>query len=142
MNFAIFEPTPPQLASKLEPFIMEDETVLELGAGDGKFAQALAQYAKQVIAVESDIFYASQSLDIPTIKTLFGDIQGVNLHQAQVLYFFLSFCGAYNITQLIKNSNWHGTVISRYYPLHDDPTNYWIPDRIVHADLPFLIYTL
>lgn len=137
-SYAIFEPTPPEAVELLKPFLT-GKVVMELGAGDGKFAFALKPYAKDVVAVERDSMYAAECR-LRGLRVLQDDLTDVSFTGVDVIYFFLSFSGAYAVTRKIQNEGWHGTVISHFYPLHEIPGDYWKPHEVIHSELPFLIY--
>jgi hypothetical protein len=145
MQYASVEATPIDSVKYLEPYI-KDKVVYDVGAGDGKFALTMSQYAKQVIAVEIVSPMAAEcfKLGLDVIEKDFCDI---SFKKAEVIYTFMSFYGSYVLTQKLKEDKWTGTVISHFYALNNGITDMIKPDKIIHAKvgskfIPFLIYNL
>lgn len=123
-------------AELLKPYI-EGKRVWDIGAGDGEFAEMLSKHSK-VTCIELEPVYAGicRSRGLETIQSDFESLKP----DCTVIYAFLSFVGNYKLSRWIERNDWHGTVISQYYPLGTDPTNFLKPYKIVHSELPFLIY--
>lgn len=115
MRVASFETTPIEAVDYIEALI-EGKVVCDVGAGDGAFAVAMSPYAKEVIGLEID----------PTITPLFRGVAGVKMEyvnfmeydfsKVEVIYCFLSFVGMYNLAAKLERDDWHGTIISNFYP--------------------------
>ena len=114
------------------------KTVWDIGAGDGRFAQSLRDLGAEVTCVEIDEVLAFQCKG-KGLNTLPVDFELLT-PDCDIIYAFLSFVGNYKLTRWLKKRNWHGTVISQYYPLGEESWNLLNPDEIIHSDLPFLIY--
>lgn len=145
MKYAIFEPTPVEAVTYIQNLI-KDKVVYDIGAGDGKFALAMTEYAKKVVAVESDEMYAGDCVlrGLETINTSFLNIP---LYTAEVIFIFMSSIGNYALTHKLQDDNWHGTVISHYYPLMNSPTDLIKEDQLIDIKLPglrlpFLVYNI
>lgn len=123
MRFAVYEPTPVEVADHIDDLI-KDKRVVDLGGGDGSFCNAMAQYASSVTNIEIDERLAEQS-EQRGIHTIRGSFMEQDLSTYDVIYAFLSLIGAYNLTQKLNQDGWSGTVISAYYPLQDEPLIGW-----------------
>lgn len=120
--------------------------VYDLGAGNGSFPLAMQKYAKKVVAVELDPALASDCR-FRGIETIEDNFVNVSLDGAEVIYLFLNLMGNYAITKKIQEDNWHGTIISHFYPLMNDITDFIKPDEVIDVNIygfraPFLIYKI
>lgn len=145
MLLANYEPTPTQAARALEPYI-KGKVVYDLGAGEGRFAKAMAEYAEKVVCVEAQEGLA-EICQQTKLQVIHGNFLEVNLQEAEVIYVFLSFMGMYALTNHLAEIGWKGTVISHYYPMHKTSHQMIAPDDNIDVDLgyvrfPFLIYQL
>lgn len=140
MNYAPYEITPIEAVESIKPFI-QGKSVYDLGAGYGDFALAMKQYATQVIAIEDDDMLAIHSRK-RGVQTIIEDFLDVDLSKAEVIYIFMSFYGTMMLTKKLLKEDWHGTVISHYYPLHLNIAEPMKPDEFINEVVPFLIYHL
>lgn len=145
MLYCSFEPSKPEIVEFIKPYI-EDKVVYDVGAGNGSFCLAMQPYAKKVVAVEIDPLLASDCR-YRGVETIEDNFVNVDLKEAEVLYLFLNFFGNYAITQKLKEENWHGTVISHFYPLLNSIYDLIKPDKIIDVNTggfraPFLIFNL
>lgn len=145
MRYAVYEPTPIESVDYIKD-IIKDKVVYDIGSGSGHFAMAMSLYAKKVVGIEEDEMYAGDC-EIRGLETIKSDFMMVNLEEAEVLFFFMGFIGAYALSKKIVEDNWHGTVISHYYPLQHSPTDLWEPSEIIDVKtknmrFPFLIYKI
>lgn len=94
MNYARFEPTPPECVESIKEFI-QDKVVYDFGAGDGEFSKVMANlYAKKVIGIESDESMLKKYTPGPSnCEMWLGDFMQRDLSQVEVIYCFLSFVG-------------------------------------------------
>jgi|ERR1035437_388805 predicted rRNA methylase YqxC with S4 and FtsJ domains len=138
--FSPNEPTPIQAADDIAD-IIRGKVVYDLGSGDGTFALSLAQYAKEVVAVELDIQLVLESRS-RGVRTINEDYLTVDLFGAEVLFIFMSFYGTMLLTKRLKELNWHGIVISHYYPLHETIVYPKLPNLVINNSCPLLIYTV
>ena len=145
MKYANFEKSPIEVADAIKEYI-RGKKVCDIGSGDGYFARAMKQYTENVRGIESDpdLALTSNNWGIPTRC---DDFMAADFSQDEVLYTFMSFMGLYALTRKLAKENWHGTVISLYYPLHQDITNPYIPTEVIHVDAgsfqaPALIYKI
>ncbi len=143
MKYSVYEPSP-IIAVDYIKHLIEGKVVYDIGCGSGEFAKAMARYANKVVGIELDFSLAEKSR-AKGIKTLSNDFMVMDLNEAEVVYAYLSFIGNYALTRKLKN--WHGTVISLLYPLHNSLTEIIKPDEIIHVEegdisVPFLIYKL
>lgn len=141
----VFEPTIAESVEFIIPYI-ENKVVYDLGAGNGSFALAMTQYAKKVVAVEIDPLLASDCR-YRGLDTIEDSFMNIKLEDAGVIFIFLNLIGTYAITKKIQEDNWHGTLISHYYPLQNSMYDLLKPDKVIDVNVfgdkfPFLIYNL
>lgn len=144
-NYVRFEPTVPEAVEFIKDYI-KDKIVYDLGAGNGSFALAMSKYATRVIAVELDPVLASDC-KYRGLETINEDFMRVPVKEADIIYVFLNLIGTYALTKKLKEEEWHGTLISHYYPLQNGLHDIIKPDKIIDVSinyhrLPFLIYNL
>ena len=142
MNYAEYQPTPIEAVDELVSHI-EGKVVYDLGAGEGAFLEAVQPYAKDVVAIEFNHRLAEKCRE-RGLYTIEEDFVSVNIHEADVIFCFLSLIGNYTLTKKLKRDDWHGTVISHFYPLQDSPLMAIPPDEVIDVNdrIPFLIYNL
>jgi len=145
MRYAIFEPTPVAAVERLKE-TLKGKVVYDLGAGDGKFAKAMGRFAKRVVAVETDPRLALEC-KWAGLETIQQSYMKIDLSKAEILYVFMGFVGLYALTKKLRKDNWHGILISHYYPMQDEPGKA-VPANLIidveHEDgiFPLLIYFL
>lgn len=145
MRYVIFEPSQPESVEFIKEYI-QDKVVYDLGAGNGSFALAMQPYAKKVVAVEIDPLLASDCR-YRGLETIQDSFMKVSIKEAEVIYLFLNLIGSYAITKRLQEEQWHGTVISHFWPLQNSLFDMIKPDKVIDVVLdgdrfPFLIYNL
>ncbi len=144
-RYSIFERTPNSAVEYIKELI-KDKVVFDVGAGDGSFAKEMQKYAKKVVAVEEDRSLWIYLID-GGLESINDDFMNVPLTDAEVIFVFMSFTGNYALTQKLKEEDWHGMVISHYYPLQETPVDWIKPDKVIDVNtdgvrFPLLIYNL
>ena len=145
MKYVVFEPTKPEAVEFIKDLI-QDKVVYDLGAGNGSFGLAMKPYAKRVVAVEIDQLLASDCR-YRNLETIQENFMKVSVSEAEVIFLFLNLIGTYAITKKLQEENWHGTVISHYYPLQNSLDDLIKPDKVIDVVVdgdrfPFLIYNI
>ena len=140
MIFAPYEKTPIEAADDVKDFI-KNKVVYDLGSGDGTFALALKQYAKEVVGVELDPILATRAVS-RGVNTLNENFLDVDISKAEVLFVFMSFYGTSRLTKRLLQMKWKGLVISHYYPLHTMLDCPLVPIDRKDKTCPLLIYEM
>lgn len=140
MIYAPNEVTPLEAVDDIKHLI-SGKVVYDLGAGEGNWAKAMSLYASKVICVEADSVLAKQCF-IKDLRVELEDYLLVDISRADVLYIFMSFYGTMMLTKRLIKEDWHGTIISHYYPLHLNMAQPIKPDLFINGLVPFLIYNL
>lgn len=147
MEYSIFQPTDPSVVDGIK-HIIKDKVVYDIGAGDGKFAMMMGEHAKRVVAVESNEMYAGDCR-LRGLEVIQDDFNNIDLEPAEVIYIFMSLFGTCALTLKLERDNWHGTVVSQYYPLHTSltPSGVYTQDETIELQLgngtiPFLVYNI
>lgn len=146
MNYASFEETPIESVDFIKNLI-EDKIVYEIGSGFGNFSRAMEKYAKKVIGIELENPLSNTQYFSDNIEIINDNFLKVDLKNAEIIYIFMGLVGNYALTKKLQDTNWHGTVISHFYPLMNDLTDLIKPNRVIDVNLgdsrfPFLIYNL
>lgn len=134
MNVAAFERTPLEVAPTLVE-VLNGRTLVDLGCGDGALVKAIRDAGGSSRGIESDIRW-QPTWDRDELGVEVADFLSVPLPKEVVLFAFLSFVGTWNLTVKIKKEEWHGTVITHYYPLHFFPGIYMRPKNMLVVPLP------
>mgnify|MGYP001579718376 CR=1 FL=1 len=145
MLYVRFEGSPREGVEFIKDYI-KDKIVYDLGAGDGSFAEEMQKYATRVIAVELDPVLAADC-KYRGLEVINQDFMRVPVQEAEVIYIFLNLMGTYAITKKLQDEEWHGTLISHYYPLQNALHDIIKPDKIINVSInyhrfPLLIYNL
>lgn|SRR3990167_4146815 len=145
MLYVRFERSPKEGVEFIKEYI-KDKVIYDLGAGDGSFAEEMQKIAKKVVAVELDPILASDC-KFRGLETIEDDFMKVSLKEAEVIYIFLNLMGTYALTKKLQDENWHGTLISHYYPLQHALHDIIKPDEMINVSInyhrfPLLIYKL
>lgn len=106
----------------------------------------MSGYAKKVVAVEIDPMLAGDC-KLRGLETIEDNFLNVNLENADVIYIFLNLMGNYAVTKKIQEEKWHGILISHFYPLMNDITDFIKPNEVINVNIngfraPFLIYNI
>lgn len=138
MIYAPYEKTPPEAVEDIKKYLV-GKTIYDLGCGDGEFSLAMSKYGK-VIGIEADPFLVVSAKD-KGVETITEDYLNINYPCGSVLFIFMSFYGTMRLATKLKKEKWHGTIISHYYPLHEDISNPW-SGYFINISCPLHIYEI
>lgn len=127
--YAPYERTPVIGADEIKHLI-KGKAVYDIGCGEGDFALALAEHAKEVIGIEIDPHLWNTAID-RGLNVYKGNFNMVPYERDSVIFIFMNLFGGYALIETLREQRWKGTIISHFYPLQDTPFKFIEPTEII-----------